>query len=142
MKGNFKNWINFPGGSDGKASACKAGDLGSIPGSGKSPGKVNGNLPQYSCLKNPMDSEVWQAIVHGVARVRHDLATNTHTLKNSNFHFYTIFTKLKNWAKIKPRCPNLWLVSTHQHSLSKEKRNLSFKSIISGPRKWQVSFKE
>ena len=45
----------FPGGSDGKASACNAGDLGSIPGSRRSPGEGNGNSLQYSCLKNSMD---------------------------------------------------------------------------------------
>ena len=45
----------FPGGSDGKASACNAGDLGSIPGSGRSPGEGNGNPLQYSCLENSMD---------------------------------------------------------------------------------------
>ena len=45
----------FPGSSDGKASAYKAGDLGSIPGSGRSPREGNGNPLQYSCLENPMD---------------------------------------------------------------------------------------
>ena len=45
----------FPDGSDGKESACNAGDLGSIPGSEKSPGEGNGNPPQYSCLENSMD---------------------------------------------------------------------------------------
>ena len=45
----------FPGGSDGKASACNAGDPGSIPGSGRSPGEGNGNSLQHSCLENPMD---------------------------------------------------------------------------------------
>ena len=45
----------FPGGSDGKASACNAGDLGSIPALGRSPGEGNGNLVQYSCLENSMD---------------------------------------------------------------------------------------
>ena len=45
----------FPGGSDGKASACNAGNLGLIPGSGRSPGEGNGNPLQYSCLENPMD---------------------------------------------------------------------------------------
>ena len=49
----------LPGGSDGKASACNAGDLGSIPGSGRSPGEGNGNPLQYSCLENPMDREAW-----------------------------------------------------------------------------------
>ena len=43
------------GGSDGKAPACNAGDPGSIPGSGRSPGEGNGNPPQHSCLENPMD---------------------------------------------------------------------------------------
>ena len=49
----------FPGGSDGKASAYNAGDPGSIPGSGRSPGEGNGNPLQYSCLENPMDGEAW-----------------------------------------------------------------------------------
>ena len=60
--------IGFPGGSDGKESACKAGDLGSIPGSGRSPGEGNGYPVQYACLENPMDRGAWQATVHGVAR--------------------------------------------------------------------------
>ena len=47
--------LGFPGGSDGKASACNAGDPGSIPGSGRSPGEGNGNPLQHSCLENPMD---------------------------------------------------------------------------------------
>ena len=56
----------FPGGSDGKESACNAGDLGLIPGSGRSPGEGNGYpLLQYSYLKNPMDRGGWQATVHG-----------------------------------------------------------------------------
>ena len=45
----------FPGGSDGKASACNAGDLGLIPGLGRSPGEGNGNPLQYFCLENPME---------------------------------------------------------------------------------------
>ena len=51
---------------DGKASAYNAGDPGLIPGSGRSSGERNGNLFQYSCLKNPTDGGGWQAIVHGV----------------------------------------------------------------------------
>ena len=50
---------HFPGGSDGKASACNVGDLGSIPGLGRSPGEGNGNPLQYSCLENPMDRGAW-----------------------------------------------------------------------------------
>ena len=51
--------MDFLGGSDGKASAYNAGDPGSIPGSGRSPGEGNGNPLQYSCLENPMDGGVW-----------------------------------------------------------------------------------
>ena len=51
----FRLIWDFPGGSDGKTSACNAGDLGLIPGSGRSPGEGNGNLLQYSCLENSMD---------------------------------------------------------------------------------------
>ena len=50
---------DVPGGSDGKASAYDAGDPGSIPGLGRSPGEGNGNPLQYSCLENPMDREAW-----------------------------------------------------------------------------------
>ena len=56
----------FPGGSEVKASASNVGDLGSIPGWGRSPGEDNGNPLQYSCLENPMDGGVWWATVHGV----------------------------------------------------------------------------
>ena len=61
--------------SVGKESACSAGDPGSIPGSGRSPGEGNDNPLQYSCLENPMDGGAWQATVHGVTRVGHDLTT-------------------------------------------------------------------
>ena len=60
----------FPGGSEVKASACNAGNPGSIPGSGRSPGEGNGNPLQYSCLENPMDRGAWWAIVHRVAKSR------------------------------------------------------------------------
>ena len=60
--------LDFPGGSDGKASAYNAGDQGSIPGSGRSPGERNGNPLQCSCLENPMDGGAWLATVHGVAK--------------------------------------------------------------------------
>ena len=58
----------FPGGSDGKESACNMGDPSLIPGSGTSPGKGNGNPVQYSCLENPMDGGAWRATVHGVTQ--------------------------------------------------------------------------
>ena len=59
---------DFPGGSDGKESACNAEDPGLIPGSGRSPGEGNGNPLQYSCLENLMDRKAWWATVHGVAK--------------------------------------------------------------------------
>ena len=59
----------FPGSSNGKESACNAGDLGSIPGLGRSPGEGNGNPLQYLCLENPTDRGAWLAIVHGVAEL-------------------------------------------------------------------------
>ena len=55
----------FPGGAEVKASACNVGDLGSIPGLGRSPGEGNGNPLQYSCLENPIDGGAWWATVHG-----------------------------------------------------------------------------
>ena len=67
--------MGFPHSSIGKESACNAGDPGSIPGSGKSPGEGNGNLLQYSCLENPTDRGAWQATVHRATRVGHDLST-------------------------------------------------------------------
>ena len=64
MKEDLNLPLGFPGGSDGKASAYNAGDLGSIPGSGRSPGEENGYPLQLSCLENPMDRGAWQATVH------------------------------------------------------------------------------
>ena len=61
-------YLGIPGGPEVKVSACNAGDLGLIPGSGRSPGEGNGNPLQYSCLENPMDRGAWWAAVHGVAR--------------------------------------------------------------------------
>ena len=60
--------LGFPGGSEVKASACNAGDLGWIPGLGRSPGEGNGNPLQYSCLENPMDWGAWWATVHRVSK--------------------------------------------------------------------------
>ena len=64
--------MGFPGGSDGKESACIAGDLGSIPGSGRSPGEGNGTPLQYSCLENPMDGGAGRLQSMGSQKVGHD----------------------------------------------------------------------
>ena len=98
--------LGFPCGSDGKESACNAGDLGSISGSGRSPGERSGNPLQYSCLENPMDRGAWQIIVQGVA-VRHDWATNTlgGVLVTGKDKMCAIITKIWNvlhWSQSHP----------------------------------------
>ena len=60
--------LGFPGDSDGKESACDAGDLGLISGLGQSPGEGNGNPLQYSRLENSMNRVAWQATVQGVKK--------------------------------------------------------------------------
>ena len=81
------------GSSDSTESACNAGDLGSLPGLGKSPGDGRGNPLQNSCLENSMDRRAWQArsIVHGVTRVRHNWVTLFH------FHWRRTCTVLLEW---------------------------------------------
>ena len=72
--------LGFPSSSNGKASTCNAGDPGSIPGSGRSSEKGNGNPLQYSCLENFMDRGAWWAMVHGVAKSQ---------TRQGNFHSLT-----------------------------------------------------
>ena len=71
--------MGFPGGSDGKESACNEGDPGSIPGLRRCPGGGNGNLLQYFCLENPMDRGAWRATVLGAIKSQTRL---------SDFHFH------------------------------------------------------
>ena len=103
-------YILFPGGSEDKASACNAGDPGTIPGLGRSPGEGNGNPLQYSCPENPMGRGAWQATVHGVAKSQTWLSnfTHTHTLlqvlsppNSSNVHrkFGRILRKSLLWYR-------------------------------------------
>ena len=77
--------MDFPGGSEVKAFACNAGDLGLIHGSGRSPGEGNGNPLQYSCLENPMDRGAWQATIHGIAKSRTRLSDFTLSLSLKAF---------------------------------------------------------
>ena len=65
-------FLGFPGGPVVKNPPANAEDMGLISGSGRSPGGEHGNPLQYSCLGNLMDRGAWQAMVHGVATVRHD----------------------------------------------------------------------
>ena len=64
----FSIALGFPGGLDGKESAYSVGDLGLIPGPGRSPGEGNGNTLQYSCLENLMDRGAWQSTVYEIAK--------------------------------------------------------------------------
>ena len=81
--------MGFPGGPEAEASASNAGDVGSIPGSGRSPGEGNGNPLQYSCLENPMGREAWQATVHGVAKSQTRL--NDFTILTMIFYMTWLF---------------------------------------------------
>ena len=66
--------LGFPGGSDGKEPACDAGDLDSIPGSGRFPEEGKGYPLQYSCLENPVDRGAWQATVPGIPKSQAQLS--------------------------------------------------------------------
>ena len=91
--------MDFPGGSDSKASACNAGDPGSIPGLGRSPGGGNGNLLQYSCLENPMDGGAWWATIHGVAKSRTWLNDLTFKQQQSPKDLNKFFKLNMKWLK-------------------------------------------
>jgi len=95
------DWEGFPGGSDGKESACKGGDLGSIPGSGRSSGEGHDNPLPYCCLKNPMDRGTWWATVHGAVKSQKWLSTAQHrwlrcTLTHKN-HLFPLLCEAFSW---------------------------------------------
>ena len=79
-------YLGFPRGSAGKETTCSAGDPGSTPGSGRSPGGGHGNLPQYSCLKNPMDRGAWWAAVHGASK-------ESYSSEQLSIHIYMLLIK-------------------------------------------------
>ena len=85
------------GGSDSKASAYNAGDPGSVPRSGRSPGEGNGNLLQYSCLENPMDGGAWEITVHGVTKSRTWLGDFTSLLMKDTYFFQFLEDSLIPW---------------------------------------------
>ena len=86
--------LGFPGGSAVKSPTVNAGDAGSIPGSGRSPGEGNGNPLQYSCLGNTTDRGAWWATVHGVA----NKSDTTERLKN-NCNKITLLQDLLSWNR-------------------------------------------
>ena len=87
--------LGFPGGLDGRASVYNAGDLGSIPGLGRSPGEGNGNPLQYSCLENPRDGGALQVAVHGLTKSQTRLSDFTLT-----FHFYALEKEMATHSSI------------------------------------------
>ena len=79
----YTGWA-LPSWLSGKASACQAGDTGSIPGSGRSPGEEKSNLLQHSCVGNPMKRGAWRTTVHGVAKSRTRLSNRTTICRTGN----------------------------------------------------------
>ena len=108
-------------------TACKAGNPGWIPGSGRCPGEGNNNPLQYSCLENLIDKGVWQAAVHGVTRVRNDLATKPPPL---------VF----GWMTLNPQPRTLprfqMLVSNSQQHISMRVSKETPTQWLSLPKKW------
>ena len=92
----FSDQAGSPGGSDSEESTCNAGDPGSIPGSGRSPGEGNGHPFQYSCLEKPMDTGAWRATVHGITK-------SPTRLSDSHFRFSRFPTR-------HPECLILYLL--------------------------------
>ena len=128
---SFKNSGPLPGGLEGKASACNAGDLGSIPGSGRSSGEGHGNPLQYSCLENPMDRGASQATVHGVTKSRTRLSDDTlityctsfqdcynklplnGQLKRTEMYIFVVTAR-----NLKSKCPSWFLLKSLKMKLS------------------------
>ena len=92
----------------GKESACNAGDLGSIPGLGRSPGEGNGFRFQYSCLENSMDRGVWQATVHGVLKIEWLSLSLFNSLRTSEKGF--TWLELAVPFTLPQTCWNKWLI--------------------------------
>ena len=95
-----KHFLLSNGSSDGKASAYNVGDLGSIPGLGRSPGEGNGNPLQYSCLENPMDQGVSWATVHGVAKRWTRLSDFTHSLTWETPNYVLILPRFESQGAV------------------------------------------
>ena len=105
--------LGFPGGSDDEESTCSAGDLGLIPGSGRSPGEGNGNPLQFFCLENSTDGGAWWSAAHGTAKSRTSL---------SDVHSLTQAGKRKDYLSLikdiyeNPELTYTWPVSTGKYA--------------------------
>ena len=93
--------MGLPWGLSSKESACNAGDMGSIPGVGRSPGEGHGNPLQHSCLESPRDRAAQRATVHGVAKE----SDTTEQLHNSN-----TYITCPVWETVKLVCPLTWML--------------------------------
>ena len=125
--------LSFPGGSEDKASACNAGDQGSTPGMGRSPGEGNSNPLQYSCLENPMDRGAWQATVHGVAKSQTRLSNFTSLSTIGKLRGMISFSKqplisvtnrykrIPSWYSYDERCLNYYKIFIIYDSHAKSK---------------------
>ena len=100
VTGTENNW-GLPWWLTGKEPVCHAGDVGSIPGSGKSPGEGNGNPLQYSSLRNHRDRGAWGATVHGVAKSWTWLSTGQHTQCSTEKHHKTKLV-WQRWCRPQP----------------------------------------
>ena len=99
-KNSVRIYMGFPGDSDSRESTCKAGDPGSIPGPGRSPGEGNGDPLQCSGLENPMDRGAWWATVHGITKSWPRLS-DEHTTKQRSCLYISQWTT-ESIAKQKP----------------------------------------
>ena len=109
--------MGFPGGSDGKESTCKAGDLGSILGLGRSPGEGHGNPLQYSCLEN-RHGQRSQATLHGIAK------SQTRLSKQSTAH------KTIKMTLVRPLMTNFKVIVRADWAVSAWSRSLSIKALV------------
>ena len=109
--------MGIPGGSDGKESACNAGDMGSIPGLGRSPREGNGYPIQlFFCLGNPMGRGAWQAIVHGGhKRVRQNLVSEQQ--RQPQMFTAALFTIASSWNQAKCPQTNEWIKKMYKYTM-------------------------
>ena len=110
----------FPGVSDGKELVCHVESLGSIPGSGRSPGGGNDNPLLYSCLENSTDRRAWQATVHGSQRIKTQLS-------DYHFHFSYHFSRFHIYVLIRDICFSLsdrWMIDIWEGQSSGMQGNL------------------
>ena len=114
--------LDFPGGSDSKASAYNVGDPGLIPGSGRSSGEGNGNPLQYSCLENPMDRGAWWATVHRVSKTESHLTNHSDLAINEE----TVEAELKKFTE-ETEIPIVIVVDSMENVFGKR---LSFADIF------------